>query len=174
MVRYRNRLLAAASVIVTAGTVAISGLAAASASPAAGPSVSGTEHFQIMTTSATSSKSSIIFHGAVFTAGGVSVGGNGNNGTGTAVFPGGTVKIRHHTVHSKQTFNSKTCLFTLHARGTYRITGGTGKYAGIRGHGKFVVSILLVAARNSNGRCSQRKAPLAFQQVINAQGPAHL
>jgi hypothetical protein len=173
MRKYRNRLLAAASVVVAAGTLAVSGLAAASASPAAGPSVSGTEHLQIMSTSATSSKSSIIFHGAVFTAGGVSVGRNGPNGTATAVLPGGTVKIRHRTVHSKQTINPKTCLFTLHASGTYRIIGGTGKYAKISGHGKFQVSILIVAAR-SMGKCSQKKAPAAFQQVINAQGPTHL
>jgi hypothetical protein len=165
----RKALIAAIGTASAATMITGASLAAASASAAG----ARTEHFQIMTTSATSSKSSIIATGA-FTAGGVNVGGNGNNGTSTAVFPGGTFKITHRTVHAKPTFNSRTCLFTLQARGTYKLAGGTGKYAEISGHGTFVVRILAVFARNSKGQCTQAKVPAAFQQVINAHGRVNL
>jgi hypothetical protein len=56
--------------------------------------------------------------------------------------------------------------------GTYRLSGGTGAYVGISGHGIYRLNILLVTARNSGGKCSNR--PTAFQQIIRAQGPVHL
>ena len=63
MLHHRNKLLAAASVAVTAAAVAVSGLTAASA---AAPAATGTEHFQIMMTSATSNTGPVTFTG-VFT-----------------------------------------------------------------------------------------------------------
>src|ERR1022692_1616761 len=158
---YRTKLFAAASVVVAAGTVAVSGLAPASASPAAKPaakpaaslSASGTEHFQIMTTSETARKTHVIADG-VFTAGGADVSGNK---TDTIMFSGGTFKIRHFAGH-----------------GTYKLKDGTGTYAGISGHGRYHLRILSVAARNSNGKCSQQEQPAAFEQIIRAQGPVHL
>ena len=74
---------------------------------------------------------------------------------------------------STRSFNRRTCLGKITQPGTYRIFGGTGHYAGIRGHGKFVVSILLIGAK-SGGKCTQRKPPVAFQQVIRASGPVTL
>ena len=69
MLKVRNRLLPAAAAAIAAGAIAVSGVAAAGA--ASRPAVSGTESFQIMSTSATLTTSSFIAHGAVFTAGGV-------------------------------------------------------------------------------------------------------
>ena len=63
---------------------------------------------------------------------------------------------------------------TLKLHGTYKLKSGTGAYAGIRGHGRYRLSILAVAARNANGRCSQRKAPVSWEQIIKAHGPVHL
>ncbi len=185
MLNYGKRLTAAAGVIVTAGAVAIGGLTAASASPAARyaaqpaartahatarAAVSGTEHFQLMSTSATSNKSKIIATG-VFTAGGVDHGGNRVD---KVVFPGGTFKIRHSPGHGPQRFNPRTCLGVIHQHGTYRIGHGTGRFAGIRGHGRYRVSILLIGARNANGKCSQRKPPRVFEEIIKARGPVRL
>jgi hypothetical protein len=171
MPSYYKKLLAAASVIVTAGAVAIGGVAAASASPTVVPSVSGIQHFQLMTTSATSNRASVIAHGAVFTAGGVDIQGNKVD---TVKFPGGTFRIRHSAGHGPQSFNPRTCLLTVTQRGTYRLSHGTGKFKGISGHGRYLVRILAVGPRNAKGKCSMSKAPTAFQQIINAQGPAHL
>jgi hypothetical protein len=171
MASYYKKLLAAASVIVTAGAVAIGGVAAASASPTVVPSVSGTQHFQLMTTSATSNRASIIAHGAVFTAGGVDIQGNK---TDLVKFPGGTFRIRHSAGRGPQHFNPRTCLIQISQHGTYRLFHGTGRFKGISGHGKYHFTILAVGARNAKGQCSQTKPPTAFQQIITAQGPAHL
>ena len=171
MPRYYKKLVAAASVIVTAGAVAVSGLAAASASPTVRPSVTGTEHFQLMTTSPTSNRATVIARGSVFTAGGVDIQGST---TDTIKFPGGTFKIKHSPGTGPQSFNPKTCLLTVNQRGTYRVGHGTGKYKGISGHGKYHVLILAIAARNANGKCSQTKPPRVFQQLIQAHGPVTL
>jgi hypothetical protein len=166
---YYKKLLATASVIVTTGAVAFGGLAAASASTTARPNVTGIEHFQIMTTSATSNQASFIARG-VFTTGGVDIQGNT---TDLVKVPGGTFKIRHSQGHGSQTFNPRTCLLSLNLHGTYRLRHGTGRFAGIRGHGRYQLRILAIGARNANGKCSQRKPPVTFQQVIVAKGPVH-
>jgi len=51
---------------------------------------------------------------------------------------------------------------------------GTGKYKSISGHGTYQLSLLLLAARNAKGACSQTKAPLGYQEVIKGTGPVHL
>jgi hypothetical protein len=171
MVKYRNKLFAAASAIVAAGAVAVSGLTAASASPAASHRVAGTEHLQIVIGSPSARTASVIAYG-VFTVGGADNVSMGNTAA-TVRFPGGTFKIKHSPGHGTQSFNPGTCLLTVNFHGTYTLGHGTGKYAGISGHGKYKISILAIAAR-SGGRCSQTKRPLAYQQIIRAQGPVHL
>jgi hypothetical protein len=166
MLKVRSRLLGAAATLVAAGAVAVSGVAAA----AAHTNASGTEQFQIMTTSATSSTASVIARGA-FTAGGVDHEGSKN--VATFVFPGGSFKVSHSNGTGPQTFNPKTCLLTISQHGTYKLSGGTGAYAGISGSGKYQLSILAVAAR-SGGKCSRTKPPVAFQQIIKASGPVKL
>jgi hypothetical protein len=148
-----------------AAVISGAGPAMASTTPAA----SGTLQFQIMTTSATASTESIIATG-LFTAGGVDHPGNTVD---TVAFPGGTFKISHSPGAGPQTFNPTTCLLTVNQHGTYTISHGTGKFAGISGHGRYQISILKIGAR-SGGACSQSKPPLAFQQVIRASGPASL
>ena len=168
MLNVRSRLLGAAGAVVAAGAIAVSGVAAASAAPHTARA-SGTEQFQIMTTSATSSTSSIIARG-VFTAGGVDHSGNKVD---TAVFSNGSFKIAHSKGTGSQSFNPKTCLMTISLHGTYTLSGGTGAYAGISGSGKYQLSILGVGAR-SGGQCSRTKPPVAFQQIIKASGPVKL
>jgi hypothetical protein len=158
-----SALTAAAATAVVGGT----GLAMASTHTA----VSGTENFQMMTTSATSSSASVIANG-VFTAPGVDHEHNRTN-TATFVFSNGTVSVKHSPGTGQQSFNPKTCLLTVNFHGTYKITGGTGSYAGITGSGNYKLNILAISAR-SGGKCSQSQPPLAFHQVINASGPVSL
>jgi hypothetical protein len=165
-----KRLLAAGGVITTAGAVAVSGITAASA---ASHGVSGIEHLRLMTTSATSNRATIIATG-VFTTGGADLTSSGPNGTDLVKVAGGTFKIKHRDGRIKQTLDPRTCLMSVSGPGTYKISGGTGKYAGIRGSGKFVLSIMAIAARDSHGKCSMAKAPLVWQQIITAQGPVSL
>jgi hypothetical protein len=169
MMKLRSKILAGVSVVAVGGAMAATGLTAASASQAAGRS--GTEFFQLVNaTVANNAPSSIIARG-VFTAGGVDHPGNKVD---TVVFPNGTLKIAHSNGTGTPRFNAKTCLTTIVLNGTYRLSGGTGAYAGIRGHGIYRLNILIVGARNAAGKCSNKLPPTAFQQIIRAQGPVSL
>jgi hypothetical protein len=170
MLKHRNRLIAAAGAVVTAGAIATAGVmtAAAASHPAR---VSGTENFQMMTTSATSSSDALIASG-VFTVPGVDH-ENRQNNTSILVFANGTVSLKHSPGKGTQSVNPKTCLLTVNFHGTYTLTGGTGAYAGITGSGTYKLSILAIAAR-SGGKCSSTAPPAAWQQVIRATGPVNL
>jgi hypothetical protein len=169
MFKLRSKILGAMSVVAVAGAVAATGLTAASASQAAGSS--GFEFFQLVNTNpANNAPSSIIARGA-FTAGGVDHPGSKVD---TVVFPNGTFKIAHSNGTGTPRFNAKTCLSTIALNGTYRLSGGTGAYAGISGHGIYRLNILIVGARNAAGKCSHKLPPTAFQQIIKAQGPVSL
>jgi hypothetical protein len=163
--------------IVSVGTAAAAGAAAAAvwlavpagASPAVGPAVSGTEHFQSVSTSATATRQGVIAFG-VFTAPGVDHFGTL---TDTFVFPAGTFKLRHSKGTGTPKLNPKTCLFTLSVHGPYKIFGGTGEYAGIRGRGTGQLSVLAILAR-SGGKCSGTKPPVAYQRILKLSGPVTL
>ena len=159
---------AAASAAATV-TAAVMWLAVPAGAAPAGQHVSGLEHFQLVTTSATGTTQGVIGTG-VFTAAGVDYEGSK---TDTFVFPGGSFKIAHSQGTGTQNFNPATCLTTVRVHGTYTLSGGTGKYAGIRGHGTYHLSILGIAAR-SGGKCTTNKPPVAWQQIINASGPVTL
>ena len=163
----RKTITATIAAAAAAAAMSGTGIALASTNSAA---TSGAQSFQLMTTSAPSSASSLIAHG-VFTGAGVDHEHAHNNAT--FVFRNGTVRLHHSAGKGPQSFNPKTCLLTINQRGTYRLTGGTGKYAGITGGGRYRLSILAVGAR-SHGKCSQSKPPVAFHQVINASGPVTL
>jgi len=162
---------AALAAMTGAAAAAVVGLASpAGAAPVAAAKVTGTEHFQMMTTSGTTSAFPVIAYG-VFTTSGVDHESGG--AAATFVFPGGTVKVRHTSGTGPQSFNPKTCLLQAHLHGTYTLTGGTGKYKGISGHGTYTLSILGIGAK-SKGTCSQTLPPVAWQQVIDASGPVTL
>jgi hypothetical protein len=170
--RTRMAVLAGAG---AAAAAAIVGLAvpAGAAPVAAGPAVvKGAEHFQIMSTSTTSNKSSIITWG-VFTAAGVDIQGSGT--VDTVVLPKGSFKVVH-TNPQGGTFNPKTCFFQFNGKGTFKLTGGKGIYKGISGSGKFTVSVIGIGPKLKNGTCnpSQNAAPIAQHTQINAAGTVKL
>ena len=155
--------IAAAATALLGGTgIAVAGTHSAT---------TGTENFQMMSTSATSPSASVIASG-VFTAPGVDHESQTGN-TATFTFANGTLTVKHSRGTGTQTFDPKTCLLTINQHGTYNLTGGTGSYAGITGSGKYQLSILAIGA-SSGGKCSKSKPPVAFHQVINASGPVTL
>jgi hypothetical protein len=165
------RLLTAAGSVLAAGAIALPGTLAAAAAPhAARAGASGIERFQFMSTDPTGAKNAVIARG-VFTAGGIDI--STSSTTDTFKFPNGTIRTRHTPGTGPHSFNPRTCLATAHLHATYTLLGGTGKYAGISGHGKVQAQILAVFAR-SHGKCSQNKPPIAFEQLIRAAGPVHL
>ena len=154
-----------------AAVVGLTGPAWASpVAPATPAAITGTEHFQIMTTSGTATTAGTIAWG-VFTAAAVDHMGNTVD---TFVFPGGTIKVKHSPGTGPQSFNPKTCLLLINQHGTYSFVGGTGKYKGISGHGKYTLSIVGLGPKTKKGVCSQTAPPIAFQQVVNASGPVSL
>ena len=171
MLKYRNRLIGGAGAVATVAAIAVSGVMTASAAPtSAHVTVSGTEHFQMMTTSGTGSTGSVIASG-VFTAAGVDH--EHSNNTSTFTFSNGTINIKHSSGTGTQHFDPKTCLLTVNFHGTYKLVSGTGKYAGISGSGTYKLNILAIGAK-SGGKCTRNKPPVAFHQVINATGPVTL
>ncbi len=167
MTTYKT-LFATVASAVAAATVAISGLTAASASPAAIHRVPATEHFQIVEASATAGTASVIATGE-FTAGGTDIAGST---TDTLRFPGGTFQVMHSPGHGTHSFDPRTCLATISSRGTMTLGHGTGRYAGISGHGTYTLTILEIAAR-SNGTCNPASRPVAFQQIIQAHAQVY-
>jgi hypothetical protein len=168
MLKLRSKVLGGIGALAIAGTLAATGLTAASASAAGS---SGFEYFQLVNTSAANNAPTSIIARGVFTAGGVDHPGSTVD---TAVFPDGTFKITHSNGTGTPRFNPRTCLGVIALNGTYTLSGGTGAYAGISGHGIYRLSITEVAARNSAGQCSNKLPPVAFQQIIRAQGPVSL
>jgi hypothetical protein len=166
MLRLNKRLLGAAGAVVAAASLAVTGITAASARTS---SVTGTEKFQLMTTSATATTVPIIAYG-VFTKAGVNHTGSKVD---TVVFSNGSFKIDHSKVPTKFKLNPKTCLLQVSGTGKVTLFGGTGAYKGISGTPTATLSILAIAAR-TNGKCSMTKTPVAFQQLIKASGTVTL
>jgi hypothetical protein len=163
----------------TAAAAAVLGLTLpAGASPAAPHSaatVTGTEHFQLLGTSATSNRLSILAWGP-FAATGTDIESTSNSATGTDVAKvnGGTFKIVHTFKSEKQSFNPKTCFLSVVGTGVYKLSGGTGAYKGISGSGKFTLTVYAIAPRTKKGACNENANPIGFQQVVDAAGPVKL
>jgi hypothetical protein len=166
MLRLNKRILGAAGAVVAAASLAVTGITAASARSS---SVTGTEKFQLMTTSATATTVPVIAYG-VFTKAGVSHTGSKVD---TLVFSNGSFKVNHSKVPTKFKLNPKTCLLQVSGTGKVTLFGGTGAYKGISGTPTATLSILAIAAK-ANGKCSMTKTPVAFQQLIRASGTVTL
>ena len=165
MRKHHKLLLTAAA----AAAVAATGVTAASASPATPRAAAGTEYVQIMSTAPGSSGPSSAIARGVFTAGGQARLGDAR--IGTITFPGGTIVLSHYAGHGSSHFDPKGCLSVVSQSGTYQIVRGTGRYAGISGHGTYQLSVEIVAAR-AHGGCSSAKPPVAQQELLRLAGPA--
>jgi hypothetical protein len=169
MLRNNHRIVKVAGALATAAALAFTGVTAASAAPAPRTAVTGTEHFQLVTASATATTGLVIAYG-VFTSHAVDHMGNSVD---RFVFPGGSFKVYHSPGSGPESFNRKTCLLTATIHGTFRVYGGAGRFKGISGHGTYVVTILGISAR-AKGACSMSKVPLAYEETIRASGPIKL
>jgi hypothetical protein len=164
-----RKLLAAAAVTVIAVTGA-AGASAASAAPGTHQPPYGTEYVQIMSTATTGGPASAIARG-VFTAAGHTDLSSAKNGT--LVFPGGTITLSHRANRGTSQSDPRTCLNLVSQAGSYQIVGGTGRYAGIRGHGTYQLSLEFISAR-SHGQCTSGRPPVAQQELLRLSGPVQL
>jgi hypothetical protein len=168
--RKNHRLLAAAAITSVAMMGAVTGGTAASASPGTPQAASGIEYIQAMSVSTTPGPASAIARG-VFTAAGEAHLGTGKNGT--IVFPGGTIALSHRAGRQAAQVDPRTCLTVISQSGTYQIAGGTGRYAGISGHGTYQLSLEFISAR-VHGQCSSSRPPVAQQELLHLSGPVRL
>jgi hypothetical protein len=164
--RRRPLAKAAVSVLVACGALlAIPSFASAS-------TVSGTEHFRIVSTSTAENAPSSIVARGVFTAGGTDFPGNNKD---LAVFADGAFTIHHPEADStfSDNLNSKTCVDHVTGSGTYTLGQGYGAYAKIKGSGTYDFRGVFTLPRNPNGTCntSSSAQPTASQTVITANGP---
>jgi hypothetical protein len=89
--------------------------------------------------------------------------------TGHVKLPGGTLTLKHHQVHGAQGENLRTCLATITSSGTYKVSGGTGRYRHVTSHGSYrLVAYALV--KKANGKCSHG-VPYAQTELLTATGP---
>jgi hypothetical protein len=151
-------IAAAASALV----LAIVGLTAADA--VAGTRPPAIEHFEAMSTNPVSAVATLIARGPL------TIGGTVNLLTGQAVLPGGQLTLAHHQVHGRSTFSNLTCLATVTSSGTYRITGGTGRYRHVRGHGDYRLTAYAIVAK-VHGKCASKVVPYAQETLLTAAGP---
>lgn len=141
------------------------GVAISTALPAlAYASTSATEHFTLVFSS--QSSPAAIFATGAFTAGGAVYQGNRVD---EAVFPDGAFKIDHEAIHATFDFNAKTCTGRLSGSGPYKISGGYGVYAGIKGNGTATLHGTVDTARNANGTCNNDVS--AYALIVHASGP---
>ena len=160
---------------IACGAATLSLVAPAMAAPAgvsAHPAATGTEHFQLVGTSTTSRTGHVIAYG-VFT-GAAAVDHMGKTAA-KFVFSNGSFKVSFKNGKGgTESFNPKTCLAQASQPGTYTISGGTGKYKGITGDGKFTFTLLAIGAKNGQGKCVHNTPPAEFQVIIHASGPVTL
>jgi hypothetical protein len=156
------KLIAAAASALVLGII---GLTAANA--AAGTRPPAPEQFQAMSTNPVSAVATLIARGPL------TIGGTVNLETGRAVLPGGQLTLAHHQLHGSSTFSSRTCLAVVTSSGTYRITGGTGRYRHVRGHGDYRLTAYAIVAK-VHGACGTKVVPYAQQTLLTASGPIQL
>jgi hypothetical protein len=86
------------------------------------------------------------------------------------VLGAGTITINHPggKYHSK--FYKGTCTSFGQIQGKYTLTGGSGSYANVTGHGTYT-AVFAARAKRVNGSCDKRAKPIGFTETITANGP---
>src|SRR5579863_1543436 len=145
-------------------SAALAALAATGASAAAASSTApATEHWIAESVNPVSATATLI------TRGPLTVGGTIILVTGHVTLPGGTLTLAHHQVHGTTGQNARTFLATVTSSGTYKISGGTGRYRHLTGHGSYRL-IAFAIVKKVNGKCA-RKVPYAQTELLTATGP---
>lgn len=111
-------------------------------------------------------------YGVVRTRGSIALSGP-TNGTSSLLFRAGKLTVKHKQTSTQSGFNAKTCVLSQAQAGVYTVVGGTGKFYGATGHGKYRVSFYLKAPRLKNGKCntSQSAPPVSGKIMFLAYGP---
>jgi hypothetical protein len=151
-------LLSAAGIAVAAVTWATAAAASSSSTP------SGIEHWTAESTNPVSATATLIARGPL------TVGGTVNLLTGHTRLPGGTLTLSHHQDWGTQGENPRTCLTTVTSTGTYKVSGGTGSYRHVSGHGTYSLTAYAFV-KKVDGHCATKVVPYAQTELLTADGP---
>jgi hypothetical protein len=82
----------------------------------------------------------------------------------------------HNTGHNWTSVNPFSCAVTSKSTVDYTITGGTGHYWHISGHGTATITVTGVLPRKPNHHCNTTAAPQPWTEhtTFLAKGPVHL
>jgi hypothetical protein len=151
----------------SAAMVAVAGIAALAITTSAIAATSAPadiEHWTAESTNPVSATAVLIARGPL------TVGGTINLQTGHVKLPGGTLTLSHKQSRGKQGQNPRTCLATVSSSGTYRVTGGTGRYKRVHGHGTYSL-IAYAIVKKVKGKCATNVVPYAQTELLTATGP---
>lgn len=143
---------------------AIAALATTATAVAATSTPSGIERWTVESTNPVSATAMLIARGPL------TVGGTVNLQTGHVTLPGGTLTLSHKQSWGTQGENPRTCLATVKSSGTYTVTGGTGRYKGVRGHGTYSLTAYAIV-KKVQGKCATGVVPYAQTELLTATGP---
>ena len=150
-----------AAMLAAAGVAALAITAKAVAATA---TPSGIEHWTVESTNPVSATAVLIARGPL------TVGGTINLQTGHVKLPGGTLTLSHKQAWGTQRENPRTCLATVTSSGTYKVTGGTGRYQRVHGHGTYSLTAYAIV-KKVKGKCATNVVPYAQTELLTATGP---
>jgi len=150
-----------AAMLAAAGVAALAITAKAVAATAM---PSGIEHWTVESTNPVSATAVLIARGPL------TVGGTINLQTGHVKLPGGTLTLSHKQSWGTQGENPRTCLATVTSSGTYKVTGGTGRYQRVHGHGTYSLTAYAIV-KKVKGKCATNVVPYAQTELLTATGP---
>lgn len=159
------------AVALAAVAVSGTGIAAATAQRPASGSHRSTEKFTWMLSS-TTGVASVIATGKFVDGGTINPYAGGPYLT--MKLGAGTIRLTSTTTRLYIKTNRATCLTTHSEHGSYKLIGGTGKYAGIRGSGRFTFTVRFVSHHKHGGGCATSRHPLAIQGIFTYSGSATL
>jgi len=139
-------------------------LAITATAVAATSAPSSIEHWTVESTNPVSATAVLIARGPL------TVGGTINLQTGHVKLPGGTLTLSHKQSWGTQSENPRTCLATVTSSGTYKVTGGTGRYTRVQGHGTYRLTAYAIV-KKVKGKCAINVVPYAQTELLTATGP---
>ena len=151
-------------IAVLPAAAGIAALAITATAVAASSAPSGIEHWTVESTNPVSATAVLIARGPL------TVGGTINLLSGHVTLPGGTLTLAHKQSWGTRGENPQTCLATVTSSGTYKVTGGTGRYQGVQGHGTYKLTAYAIV-KKVNGTCARNVVPYAQTELLTATGP---
>ena len=149
---------------VASAAAGIAVLAITATAVAATSTPSNIEHWTVESTNPVSATAVLIARGPL------TVGGTINLQTGHVKLPGGTLTLSHKQSWGTRGENPRTCLATVTSSGTYKVTGGTGRYTRVQGHGTYRLTAYAIV-KKVKGKCAINVVPYAQTELLTATGP---